>query len=137
MKRPADTIGLDTSVVLRLLLGEPKPQAKRAVAQLDEFRASGTRAAVSDLVVSEAYFALQYHYSVPKQLALDKLREFMESPEIFATGHAAAILDTLNLGTAKPGFVDRMIHAHYLEAASGMLSFEKAAAKLPMVTIPK
>jgi hypothetical protein len=38
---------------------------------------------------------------------------------------------------AKPGFVERLIHAHYLNEADGMATFEKAAAKLPKVVIPK
>lgn len=130
-------VGLDTSFVLRLLTGEPAVQFEKAIAQLDRLRASGKKAAVSDLVISEAYFALHYHYGVPKQLALDKLKEFMESPEIAATGEAAAILQEPGLGRAKPGFVDRLIHAHYHREAAGMLTFEKAAAKLPGVEIPK
>ena len=54
--------GLDTSVVLRLLLGQPADQAARAVAFLDELSRGGHHAVVSDLVVAEAYFALQHHY---------------------------------------------------------------------------
>lgn len=130
-------IGLDTSFVLRLLLGEPMAQAKIAIAQMDTIRSAGQQAAVCDLVVSEAYFALQYHYEVPKQIAIDRLREFLESPEIFATGEAAYILSQAALGKAKPEFVDRLIHAHYIRETSGMVSFEKAAAKLPNVILPK
>lgn len=103
---------------------------------LDELRTSGKQGVVSDLVVSEVYFALQYHYEVPRQLDLDKLREFLDSPEIMATGQALSILAQPNLGTAKPGFVDRIIHAQYLQTASGVMTFEKAAAKLPQVTLP-
>lgn len=128
--------GLDTSFVLRLLLGEPIDQAVKAVEKLDELKGRGDKGAVSDLVVSEAYFALQYHYGVPKQLALNKLREFLQSSEIEATGQSLGILARANLGRAKPGFIDRMIHAEYLQTSSGMLTFEKAAAKLNKVTIP-
>jgi len=104
---------------------------------LDELRASGRLGAVSDMVVSEAYFALQYHYGVPKQLALDKLREFLESPQIESTGQALKVLGHPNLGKASPGFVDRVIYSEYLQKTSGMLTFEKAAAKLPLVTVLK
>ena len=138
MKRhPSHYMGLDTSFVLRLLLGEPVAQAEKATAQMDELRSNGQRAAVCDLVFSEAYFALQHHYEVPKQIALDKLREFLESPEIVATGEAASILAQSGLGKAKPGFVDRLIHAHYLRETSGMVTFEKAATKLPGVILPR
>lgn len=130
-------VGLDTSFILRLLVGEPVSQAEKAVARLDALRASGKQAAVSDLVISESYFALQYHYGVPKQLALDKLKELLEAPGIVAIGQALSILQTPGLGTAKPGFVDRLIHAHYLHETAGMLTFEKAAAKLPQAILPK
>lgn len=67
-------MGLDTSVMLRLLLGEPADQAARAVALLDELSRGGHQAVVSDLVVAEAYFALQHHYGVSKRNALLGLR---------------------------------------------------------------
>ena len=130
-------VGLDTSFVLRLLMGEPPAQASLAVARMNALRFSGKQAVVSDLVVCETYFALHHHYEVPKQLALDKLKEFLESPEIAPTGEALAILQEAGLGKAKPGFVDRLIHVHYLREASCMLTFEKAAAKLPQVIVPK
>jgi len=136
MSRRSQGVGLDTSIVLRLLIGEPAAQAVTAVAMLNDLRASGKKGVVSDLVVGEAYLALHYHYEVPKQLALDKLREFLGSPEIEPTGQALAILTQPKLGKAKPGFVDRMIHAQYLQMAPGMMTFEKMTAKLPQVTIP-
>lgn len=132
---PGDLVGLDTSFVLRLLTGEPAPLAARASEELDALRAVGKKAVVSDLVVSEAYFALRYHYEVPKQLALDKLLEFLEDAEIVASGESLAVLRRPGLGKAKPGFVDRVIHAQYLRVASGMLTFEKSASKLPQAIV--
>lgn len=137
MTNKSQHVGFDTSVVLRLLIGEPVIQATKALAMLDNLRATGKKGVVSDLVVTEVYFALQHHYKVPKQLALEKLREFLESPEVDPTGQALLILAQPNLGKAKPGFVDRLIHAQYLQTASGMVTFEKAATKLPQATIPK
>ncbi len=124
-------VGLDTSFVLRLLVGEPAAQARRATAQLDALREANQKAAVSDLVVTETYFALQYHYEVPKQLALDTLKEFLESPEVASAGEALEVLLEPSLGRANPGFVDRLIHANYAKTAASMLTFEKAAGKLP------
>lgn len=132
----AHLVGLDTSFVLRLLIGEPAAQAKRALAQMDKFRSEGRLAAISDLVLSEAYFALQHHYDVPKQAALDALKCLLESAEVVSMGYAAEVLQEANLGKTKPGFVDRLIHAGYLHGASGMVTFEKAAAKLPKVSLP-
>ena len=129
-------IGTDTSFLLRLLIGEPKAQAEAAVKELDQRFAKGERLAVSDLVVAETYFALQHHYEVPKQEALDTLKEFLEAPEIVALGVTQTVLAESELGHANPGFVDRLIHADYLASTAGMLSFEKAARKLPKTQVP-
>ena len=127
--------GLDTSVVLRLLLGQPKEQAIRAVAFLDELARAGRRAVVSDLVVAEAYFALQYHYGVSKPDALMGLRRLFADGEIEPLGAAAKVLATEGLASAKPGFVDRLIHGAYTNAADGMVTFEKADGKLKSVRV--
>jgi predicted nucleic acid-binding protein len=137
MSQRSKRSGLDTSFVLRLLVGNPGKQARLAEAELDRLVSEGMRGAVSDLVVSEVYFALQHHYEVPKQVALDTLRDFLESPEIEPLGSALKVLQQPGLGKANPGFVDRLIHADYLDQASAMLTFEKAAKKLPGVGIPQ
>ncbi len=123
-------IGLDTTVIVRLLVGEPVAQAKAAQVFLNELFESGEKAAVSDLVVSETYFALQYHYNVPKAEALDALDALFQSGEIVASGAAASVLKTKKLSSAKPGFVDRLIHSYYQEKYGAMATFEKKAARL-------
>ena len=122
--------GLDTSVVLRLLLGQPADQAARAVAFLDELSRGGHQAVVSDLVVSEAYFALQHHYGVSKRDALLGLRRLFASGEIMPLGAAAKVLASDGLAAAKPGFVDRLVHGSYAASSAGMATFEKAGGKL-------
>ena len=128
-------VGLDTSVVLRLLLGQPADQASRAVAFLDELARGAHRAVVADLVVAEAYFALQHHYGVSKPEALKGLRRLFADGEIEPLGAVAAVLAVEGLATAKPGFVDRLIHGAYAGAADQMASFEKAAGKLGSVRV--
>jgi predicted nucleic-acid-binding protein len=123
------THGLDTSVVVRLLTGDPRDQAEIAAAFLSESHAAGDRLLVTDLVLAEAYFALQTKYRVPKAEALRRLREFVESGEVEA-GVAAGVLQTPNLASAKPGFVDRLIHGAYADGQARLVSFEKSAGKL-------
>ena len=79
-------IGADTSFILRLLIGEPIAQAEAAEIEFNRRSAKGETLAVSDLVVAETYFALQHHYEVPKQEALDTLKEFLNAPEVVALG---------------------------------------------------
>ncbi len=128
-------VGLDTSVVLRLLTGEPELQAQRALAELKALVHSGTVPIVSDLVVSEVYFALQYHYGVPKAEALALLARFLGESGVKPLGASATVLTVPNLATANPGFVDRLIHAEYTRSANEVLTFEKAAGRLPGVRV--
>jgi predicted nucleic-acid-binding protein len=128
-------VGLDTSVVLRLLVAQPVDQARRAVAFLEDVARRGDQPVVSDLVIAETYFALQYHYDVPKTDALAALRRMLNDGEIEAQGVAAEVLRQERLASAKPGFVDRLIHDAYIAGGGSMASFEKAAGKLDFVEV--
>ena len=122
---------LDTSVLLRLLVGEPEKQAKIAEEALDELCKSGGKAFVSDLLLCETYFALQFHYKVPKKEAIEVLKNLSQSEEIECSTIARSVLTQTNLHSANPGFVDRLIHAQYETTGAPMLTFEKASKKLP------
>jgi len=126
---------LDSSVVLRLLTGEPRDQAQRALEEFEKAIHSGGELLVSDLVVSEVYFALQHHYSVPKAEALALLAKFLKESGVHPLGAASKVLAEPDMATAKPGFVDRLIHAEYRQAAKEILTFEKAAGRLPGVRV--
>ncbi|MCC5788325.1 MAG: hypothetical protein JJT75_01730 [Opitutales bacterium] len=128
-------VGADTSFLLRLLIGKPETQFEKAQSELDYIRGEGKQVGVSDLVISELYFALQYHYGVSKKIALDKIRQMLESPEFLPMGKSLEVLQTANLAKTKPGFVDRMIHGHYIDNTQEMLTFEKAAIRLPAVKV--
>lgn len=126
-------VGLHTSVVLRLLVGQPADQTRRAIALLEELAHGGDQPVISDLVAAEVYFALQHHYGVPKGEALAALRRMFDEGEIGPVGAAAEVLKAPGLASAKPGFVDRLIHAGYVSNGGAMVSFEKAASKLAKV----
>ena len=130
-------IGLDTSVVLRLLVGEPAGQSGVAAEAILRAKRGGVAAMVSDLVVMEAYFALQASYQAPKRAALLALSRMFESGDIRPEpgGCAPAVLSESLKSTSKPGFVDRMIHAQYRRHRAGMVTFEKASVKLSGATV--
>ena len=135
----APTVGLDTSVVLRLLTAEPADQADEALGFLKELKSAGRRAFASDLVVSEAYFALQAHYQVPKKAAVRALLDFLRTgfvePE--ENGVAVQALESITGSSQKPGFVDRMIHAQYAMIPATLITFEKASKELDGVIVLK
>jgi hypothetical protein len=128
-------IGLDSSVILRLVTREPEPQASFVAFRVSEALRSGDRLEVSDLVLAEAYFALQHHYSASKSQALADLRDFLDLSGVSCRASTRSILHLPQLDTKKPGFVDRLIHAGYLESNDRLWTCERAAARLPSVEL--
>lgn len=129
-------VGIDTSVLVRLLTGEPRDLALVALGYVLDHEKAGDRVLVSDWVLAEAYYALQHHYGASKRDTLDALSAFLASPGIEGTGEAAVVLATPNLESAKPGFIDRVIHRNYLQSgAEEVATFERAGAKLPQVRV--
>jgi predicted nucleic acid-binding protein len=126
---------LDTSVLLRLLTGEPERLALLAARRVESSLLGGDSVLVSDLVVSETYFALQHHFGLSKAQAIEVIAEFLRRSGVEAAGSAQAVLDLPNLATARPGLVDRLIHAEYVQVADEMLTFEKSAARLPRARV--
>jgi predicted nucleic-acid-binding protein len=122
---------LDTSVVLRLLVAEPADQYQSATDFLQQRLDADTRVHISELVLAEAYFALQSFYGLPKKDAIDALSLFASHSGITVSPSAAEVLAQPNLAASKPGFVDRLIHGISNASGQTLVTFEKAAKKLP------
>ena len=122
---------LDTSFAIRLLTRDPLTLFESAVAFLREHTSHTVRCEVSDLVLAETYFALQYHYGFSKADALAALLAFSQHPTIAVSSHAQLILQLPGIASAKPGFVDRLIHGSSTIDGSTLVTFEKAARALP------
>jgi predicted nucleic-acid-binding protein len=125
------SFALDTSCVLRLIVGEPLTQFALAASFFEENRAAGCAMHVCDLVLAESYFALHHYYKFSKSDALVALRLLVGTPPVVAGLTAREVLDLPDLATAKPGFVDRLIHGDSHSAGHALVTFEKATAKLP------
>jgi predicted nucleic-acid-binding protein len=135
MSRPNIAAGLDTSVVVRLLTGQPAPLAEAACEYLAEIALSGRVVFVSNLVVSEAYFACQHHYRMPKSDVLTGLLTLFSTPTFVVHPALLDLLAIDGLATAKPGFLDRLIHAEYAASGLKLVTFEKAATRLVEVLV--
>lgn len=123
------TGGLDTSVLVRLLVGEPANQALAAQRAIEnEPRGS---VAVSDLVIGESYFALRHHYQVPHGRAIAALRALIADHRIRCTGVAGRVLASMPEREAGAGVMDRLIHGAYSADGMVLLTFDRAAARLP------
>ncbi len=129
-------VGLDSSVVVRLLSGDPEHLAALALRFLLDRQRAGDRILVSDLVLSETYYALQHHYGVSKKDTLEALRDFLTTAGVEASEGMTEVLAVANLESAKPGFIDRVIHRDYLgSGADRMATFERAGTKLSGVEV--
>lgn len=126
-----EKVSLDTSVVIRLLVGVPADQAKVAKDFVSERIARNDSLNISDLVLSEAYFALQTFYKIPKSDALEMISLLSAWSGFDITPNAVNVLALPNLSSAKPGFVDRLIHGASHGQGHTLVTFEKAAKKLP------
>ncbi|MHB1862240.1 MAG: PIN domain-containing protein [Gemmatimonadaceae bacterium] len=128
------TVGLDTSVALRLLIGEPAEQAEAA----RRLVATAPNATISDLVVGETYFALRHHYGVPHAESLRQLTALVDDARIFPTGTARAVLaEAIAAGSSRtaPGLMDRLIRADYAKDDCEVTTFDRDFARLPGVRL--
>ena len=131
MSLPEIRGALDTSVVMRLLTGQPDNLAMTARRYMAEIEQAGARVFVSNLVVLEVYFACQHHYGMAKEVVLGGLRSLLSIRTFVVHPHLLTLLATETHATAKPGFLDRLIHAEADAAGLPLITFEKAAARLP------
>lgn len=121
--------GIDTSILVRLLTGEPREDFLDCVAGLIALvEHEGSEILASNQVIGEAYVAVQHHYRVSKPEAraglLDVLRSGLVSP---LNGHAVfAALEA----TGSPGLLDRLIADDYARAGLEVLTLDRRMATL-------
>jgi predicted nucleic acid-binding protein len=120
-------VGLDTSVVLRLLVGKPADQARVARERVQAAHVRGESILVTDLVIAEAYFALHYHYGVPKTEARGRLLAMATSGVVtLSPAEAVWALEP----SPGPGLVDRLIHARHRASGATSWTFDRKMAAL-------
>ena len=128
-------VSLDTSVLLRLLVAQPIDQFRVAIRFLQAQRANHIPVHVGDLVLAEGYFALLCFYRFSKRDALAALSQFVEHSGVTVSPAARDSLALPGLATAQPGFVDRLIHGAAHSSGHTLVSFERAAKKLPSTLV--
>jgi predicted nucleic-acid-binding protein len=121
------SIGLDTSVVLRLLTGEPAKEARLARVRIERAHAAADPVIVTDLVLAEAYFALHYHYGLAKEEARSSLHRMANSGVVTIMPPEAVSALAPSAGA---GLVDRLIHARHRSLGTITLTFDKKMSAL-------
>lgn len=120
-------LGLDTSVVVRLLVGLPEGQAARAKQRLEEAMDKGETIVVTDLAIGEAYYALHDHYEVPKPEARELLLRFVSSGVVRLSPETSLHALAPSGGA---GLMDRLIHARHRAEGAVTLTFERRQSRL-------
>lgn len=127
--------GLDTSALLRLLVGEPEAIARKVNDRLASLIDSGHKIRVSDLVLSEAYYALQTHYGLTKDQAIASLASLRAVAGFSLSDTALHVFETPRPGHASPSFVGRLVIEGYGATDETTISCEKSFGRLAMTEV--
>ena len=112
-------------------MATPLDQFQEATRFMTQQLEAGLTVHVADLVLSEAYFALQSFYQLTKGDSINAISAFVEHGGVTISQNAISVISLPNLSIAKPGFVDRLIHGASHGQGHTLVTFEKAAKKLP------
>lgn len=82
-------IGLDTSVLVRYLVGTPEAQARRAAALIDDLE---TQFGVSLVALAECAHVLRSQYSIEQREIIDALIGFIQRENIHVLGLRSDVL---------------------------------------------
>lgn len=125
--------GIDTSILVRLVTGQPAELFAACVGQLRTLvEDEGAELFASNQVVGEAYVAVQHHYGIAaydvRAALLGVLQSGLVSPL-----HGHTVLNALQ-ATDGPGLFDRLIADDYARAGLETLTLDRKMAALPGVS---
>lgn len=124
--------GIDTSILVRLVTGDPEAEFRHCVGRLTALvESEGAEILASGQVIGEAYVALQHHYGVTKAEARAGLHAVLTSG-LVAPLRERAVLEALAARTGS-GLLDRLIAADYAHEGLVTLTVDRRMAKLDRV----
>ena len=123
--------GIDTSILVRLLTGDPSADFEYCVGMMSALVEEGGEIFASNQVIGEAYVAVQHHYGVSKADAraslVDVLRSGLVAP---LNGHSVFAALQAQGG---PGVFDRLISDGYSREGLQVLTLDRKMASLAEV----
>ena len=121
--------GIDTSVLVRLLTGEPPEDFEHCVSRLCALiEDEGAEVFASNQVIGEAYVAVQHHYGVSKTDARAGLTDVLRSG-LVSPMNGRAVFEALE-AVEGPGLFDRLIADEYSRAGVEVLTLDRKMASL-------
>lgn len=126
--------GIDTSILMRLVTGDPPSSFDHCVEALTTLvEDRGHEIFASNQVIGEAYIALQHHYGVTKPEARSALASVLRSGLVSPLGghHVLEIL----AAEGGCGLLDRLIADDYRRAGLATLTLDRKMASLSRTSL--
>lgn len=125
-------LGIDTNVLVRLLVADDAGQARRARSLVEHEVARGEPVLVSLPVIVETEWVLRSRYGFDKQATLGMLVNLLKARELAFEDEPALEEAIHRWRTAAVGFADCLIAAHNRRlGCSATATFDAAAMRLP------
>jgi len=122
--------GIDTSILVRLLTGDPEEGFRCCVEALTALvEVDGAEVLASNQVIGEAYVAVQHHYGVAKAEARSALASVLSSGLVSPQNGAGVFAALKAAGGC--GLLDRLIADDYRRAELVTLTLDQRMAALP------
>ena len=121
-------IGIDTSVLVRLVTGLPPEDYSSCVERLAAMTESDVELFASNQVIGEAHVALQHHYGATGEDAKSALRAALTSG-LVAPLNGSAVLEAL-AASSGPGLFDRLIVDDYARSGLTTLTLDRKMSTL-------
>lgn len=109
-------IGIDTNVLLRLLLNDSPAQNKRIDNLLAEYGQSEASVHIADVVLAETLWVLRTAYRQPKAALQEALSALLAEPAFHFENRSAVTQALEEFGQAQAGFSDCLIAARNLQS---------------------
>ena len=128
-------IGVDTSVVVRYLVGTPESQARRAAALIDD---AETEIGISVVVLAETAHVLRTQYEVEQRAIVDTLIDLIQRENVRLLGGRADLVVELLVrarGLSGRPIPDALVVAAALEAdALPLATFDREQRRYGVAT---
>ena len=126
--------GIDTSILMRLMTGDPVKDFAKTVSALESLldQKTGAEIFASNQVIGEAYIAVRHHYGISRADARDALLSVLTSG-LVAPQNGSAVLDAIRK-TEGCGLLDRLIVNDYARQNVETLTHDRKMGALPGAT---
>lgn len=115
---------IDTNVILRLLVGDNKPQQEQAFEWLDQARRGERVIVLSTVVVAESIFVLESFYKKDRIEIARIMKDFLTNPWLHVPDRDV-LLGIWSLYLSGLHFVDSFLLSQRKEKSMEILSFDK------------